>query len=97
MATKKLTATHTQSLRVLANNSYSEKHIHYVIKCLGYKTYSEIDFVFSCLTDLKNRHLVGMAQQFNFDHETGQKFTIAQGSRWWITDKGKDFLETLDA
>ncbi len=93
---KKLTATHSQILRILANKSCSEKHIHYVIKCLGYKDYSEIDIVFSCLKDLKNRHLVDLAQQFHFDHETGKSFTIAQGSRWWITDKGKDFLEVLE-
>ena len=76
MAKKELSANHSQILRILTNNSCSEKHIHYVIKCLGYKNYSQIDCVFSCLKDLKNRHLVGMAQQFYFDDETGKNFSV---------------------
>ena len=84
MTSRSLTATHTQILRTLTWNSFKSKHINYVVKCLGYKDCKESTFVYSCLIALKNRHLARMEQQFADD---------PLNSYWYITEKGKVFLD----
>lgn len=86
----KLTATHTQILRILIYNSSDDwKHINYVIKCLGYKNKLEgTGLTYSCLIDLKNRHLIRLSKQL---------IDRPDETRWQITDKGKKMLDNLNS
>jgi hypothetical protein len=88
--TNKLTATHTQILRILIYNSSDDwKHINYVIKCLGYKNKLEgTALTYPCLIDLKNRHLVRLSKQL---------IDRPDETRWQITDKGKKMLDNLES
>ena len=86
MMTNKLTATHTQILRILIYNSSDDwKHINYVIKCLGYKNNLQgIGLTYQYLIDLKNRHLIRLSEQL---------IDRPDETRWQITDKGKKMLD----
>jgi predicted transcriptional regulator len=90
MTANKLTATHTQILRILIYNSSDDwKHINYVIKCLGYKNNLQgISSTYSCLTDLKNRYLIRLSKQL---------IDRPDDTRWQITDKGKKMLDSLES